>query len=44
MHLLLDFHKTWAYLAIAANGLVGVAALVAWRVPRLRGRWGNCRA
>jgi hypothetical protein len=39
VHLLFDFHKTWAYLAITANGLVGAAALVAWRVPRLRGRW-----
>jgi hypothetical protein len=36
---LLDFHRTWAYVAIAANGSVGVAALVAWRVPRWRGRW-----
>lgn len=39
MHVLLDFHKVWAYVAIAVNGLVGVAALVAWRVSRLRGRW-----
>ncbi|HEY5165389.1 MAG TPA: hypothetical protein VIJ44_05515 [Acidimicrobiia bacterium] len=39
MHALLDFHKIWGYVAIAANGLVGVAALVAWRNPRLRGRW-----
>ena len=39
MHYLFDFHKTWAYVAIVANGLVGVAALVAWQVPKLRGRW-----
>ena len=39
MHFLFDFHQTWAYVAIVANGLVGVAALVAWQVPKLRGRW-----
>jgi hypothetical protein len=39
MQTLRDFHATWAYVAIAVNGVVGVAALVAWRVPRLRGRW-----
>jgi hypothetical protein len=39
MQTLHDFHATWAYIAIVANGLVGVAGLVAWRVPRLRGRW-----
>jgi hypothetical protein len=27
------------YVAIAANGVAGIVALVAWRVPRLRGRW-----
>ena len=26
-------------MVIAANGLAGVLALGAWRVPRLRGRW-----
>jgi hypothetical protein len=36
---LLDFHKTWGYIAIVANGIAGVIALIAWRVPRLRGRW-----
>lgn len=36
---LLDFHRTWAYVAIAANGLAGIVALVAWRVRRWRGRW-----
>ena len=39
MHLVFDFHKTWAYVAIVFNGLVGLAALVAWRVERFRGRW-----
>jgi hypothetical protein len=39
MQTLFDFHKTWAYVAIVANGLVGAAALVAWRSQRLRGRW-----
>jgi hypothetical protein len=34
-----DFHEVWAYVAIGANGLVGVAALVAWKVPEIRGRW-----
>jgi len=33
------FHAWWGYVAIAANGLVGLAALLAWRVPRVRGRW-----
>jgi hypothetical protein len=36
---LFDFHRTWAYVAIVVNGLVGVAALAAWRFERLRGRW-----
>jgi CHASE2 domain-containing sensor protein len=39
MKTLRDFHATWAYVAIAANGLVGAAALVAWKRPRLRGKW-----
>lgn len=39
MQTLRDFHASWAYLAISANGLVGIAALVAWKVPELRGRW-----
>jgi len=39
VHLVFDVHKTWAYVAIVVNGLVGLAALVAWRVERLRGRW-----
>jgi hypothetical protein len=36
---LLDFHRAFAYVVIVANALVGVAALIAWRVERLRGRW-----
>jgi hypothetical protein len=36
---LLTFHKEWAWVAIVANGLAGVVALAAWRVPELRGRW-----
>jgi hypothetical protein len=39
MHTLFEFHKVWAYVAIVVNGLVGIAVLIAWRVPRLRGRW-----
>jgi hypothetical protein len=39
VHAVFEFHRVWAWVAIAANGLVGTAALVAWRVPRLRGRW-----
>lgn len=36
---LLEFHEDWAWVAIVANGLAGILALAAWRVPRLRGRW-----
>lgn len=39
MEALLDFHRVWGYLAIVANALVGIVALVAWRQRRLRGRW-----
>ena len=39
MTTLLDFHKVWGYVAIVANGIAGVVALVAWRARRLRGRW-----
>src|SRR5947207_1406332 len=41
MQTLHDFHATWAYVAIVANGLVGVAELTSWRVGRLRGRWAE---
>jgi hypothetical protein len=33
-----DFHEVFGYVAIVANGLAGVVALVAWRVQRVRGR------
>jgi hypothetical protein len=36
---LLTFHEDWAWVVIIANGLAGVVALAAWRVPSLRGRW-----
>jgi hypothetical protein len=36
---LFDFHKVWGYIAIVANAIVGVLALIAWRVRRWRGRW-----
>lgn len=32
------FHTVWGYVAIAANAIAGTVALVAWRVPRWRGR------
>lgn len=34
-----DFHGVFGYVAIVVNGIAGVAALVAWRVTALRGRW-----
>jgi hypothetical protein len=34
-----DVHWVLGYVAIAANGLAGLVALVAWRARRLRGRW-----
>jgi zinc transporter ZupT len=39
MRALRDFHELWAYVAVVANGVVGIAALVAWRVVEIRGRW-----
>jgi heme A synthase len=39
MHALRSFHGVWGYVAIVANGLVGVAALIAWRYRKARGRW-----
>jgi hypothetical protein len=36
---LFDFHRVWGYVAIVANAIVGVLALIAWRVRRFRGRW-----
>jgi hypothetical protein len=34
-----SFHGWWGYAAIVVNGLVGLAALLAWRVSGIRGRW-----
>ncbi len=39
MKALFDFHKVWGYVAIVANAIVGVLALVAWRIRKARGRW-----
>ena len=39
MSTLRSFHGWWGYVAITVNGLVGLAALLAWRVARVRGRW-----
>jgi hypothetical protein len=34
-----DFHELFGYVAIVGNGAAGLAALAAWRLRRLRGRW-----
>jgi hypothetical protein len=34
-----SFHGWWGYVAIVVYALVGLAALLCWRVVRLRGRW-----
>lgn len=34
-----DFHELFGYVAIVANGGAGLAALAAWQLRRLRGRW-----
>jgi hypothetical protein len=36
---LLTFHQDWAWVVILSNGLAGLVALAAWRLPRLRTRW-----
>lgn len=36
---LLRFHEIWGYIAIVANAVAGVVALVAWRWKPLRGKW-----
>jgi hypothetical protein len=36
---LLGFHQDWAWVVIVTNGLAGLVALAAWRVPRVRRRW-----
>jgi len=33
-----DLHEAFGYVTVVANGLVGVWGIVAWRLPRLRGR------
>jgi hypothetical protein len=35
----LDTHNWLGFIAVVANGIAGVVALIAWRVPRWRGRW-----
>ena len=32
-------HRVWGYVAIVLNAIAGLSALVAWKLPRLRGRW-----
>lgn len=39
MAALREFHEYWGWVAIGANALAGVVALLAWRVQGLRGRW-----
>lgn len=39
METVLSIHRTWAYVAIAANAIAGIVMLLAWRIPRFRGRW-----
>jgi len=34
-----DFHSTFGYVVIGANGFAGLVALLAWATPSLRGRW-----
>lgn len=39
MSALFHFHRIWGYVAIVANAIAGVVALVAWRWKSWRGRW-----
>jgi len=39
METLRSFHSWWGYVAIVMNGVVGLAALLAWQVSAVRGRW-----
>ena len=39
MSSLLKFHEVWGYLAIVANAIAGVIALVAWRWKAARGTY-----
>jgi hypothetical protein len=34
-----DSHNVLGFVAVVANGIAGIVALIAWRVPRSRGRW-----
>jgi hypothetical protein len=34
----LDTHNVLGFVAVVANGIAGIVALIAWRVPRWRGR------
>ena len=36
---LLKFHQVWGYVAIVANAIAGVIALVAWRWKAARGKY-----
>jgi hypothetical protein len=36
---LLEFHQSWAWVAIVANGLAGLMALAAWRLRKVPRRW-----
>ena len=39
MQTLLDVHRIGSWIAVVANAVVGVLALVAWQRRRFRGRW-----
>ena len=39
MSTLFDFHKVWGYVAIGANAIAGIIALVAWRWKKARGKY-----
>ncbi len=38
MHTIFEIHSRFAYVAIALNALVGIYALIAWKVRSWRGR------
>jgi hypothetical protein len=38
METVFDVHKVWGYVAIVLNALAGIYALLAWKLPKLRGR------
>lgn len=39
MQTVFEIHRTWGWVALAMNGIAGIVALVAWKVPKVRGRW-----